>query len=243
MVKMRKVLLALSAVVTVGSANAALILDQSHTAGGGVVYPAIEDLGSYSQTAQQTFTFGLTGELTRIDLALGKRSEFGDVGTGTLAIKTLADVVLASLNFNVAALEEESSREEIPNSFTAFDLSAFDIFAAAGDMLKIVLSHDSPGWLTWDTSASRNGINDYAGGAATVFVFVSGVPSFSQPLPDFRFTTYVEVCEPFPGGGNTGGCFPGPGPFPAPEPTTYALMLAGLGAMGIAARRRNTSNR
>lgn len=50
-------------------------------------------------------------------------------------------------------------------------------------------------------------------------------------------------CSPFPGGGNTGGCFPGPGPFPAPEPSTYALMLAGLSAMGIAARRRKTSSR
>jgi hypothetical protein len=175
----------------VGLANAAPIVDQSNTLGGGVVYPAIEDTGLYSQTAQQTFTVGLTGELARIDLALGKRSEFGDVGTGTLAIKTLADVVLASLSFNVASLEEEAA-EETPNRFTAFDLSAFDIFASAGEVLKIVLSHDSPGWLTWDTSATRDGINDYAGGAATVFAFVSGDAAFLSIISRLSF---CHVCR------------------------------------------------
>lgn len=47
-----------------------------------------------------------------------------------------------------------------------------------------------------------------------------------------------DLCEPFPGGGSTEGCFPGPGPFPAPEPGTLALL--GLGIAGLAlARRRN----
>jgi hypothetical protein len=40
------------------------------------------------------------------------------------------------------------------------------------------------------------------------------------------------ACSQFPGGGSTGGCFPGPGPFPAPEP--HALLLLGLGLAVLA---------
>lgn len=49
-----------------------------------------------------------------------------------------------------------------------------------------------------------------------------------------------DICSPFPGGGNTGGCFQGPGPFPAPEPATLALVGAAL--LGVAATRRRRVN-
>jgi hypothetical protein len=46
-----------------------------------------------------------------------------------------------------------------------------------------------------------------------------------QPV---RFLVNGEPCSSFPGGGQTGGCFPGPGPFPASEPSTLALVASAL---------------
>jgi hypothetical protein len=50
----------------------------------------------------------------------------------------------------------------------------------------------------------------------------------------------VSHCSEFPGGGATGGCFPGPGPFPGrgvPEPTTLLLLGLGLAGLGFARKR------
>ena len=49
-------------------------------------------------------------------------------------------------------------------------------------------------------------------------------------------------CSEFPGGGSTGGCFPGPGTFPAPAPATLALVAIGLAGLGCS-RRRNAARR
>ncbi len=51
----------------------------------------------------------------------------------------------------------------------------------------------------------------------------------------FQFTI---DCSPFPGGGETEGCFPGPFPFPVPEPSTLMLMGIGLVGLGWMGRRR-----
>jgi hypothetical protein len=58
---------------------------------------------------------------------------------------------------------------------------------------------------------------------------------------DYPFNVWAvrdgDPCSAFPGGGATGGCFPGPGPFPAPD-SGSTLILLGMGVAGLAAARR-----
>ena len=68
-----------------------------------------------------------------------------------------------------------------------------------------------------------------------IFAATSERPMLESPT--FSGNWEVE-CSPFPGGGSTGGCFPGPGPFPAPEPGVIALIAAGLLGIGLVAGRR-----
>src|SRR4029434_5391066 len=75
-------------------------------------------------------------------------------------------------------------------------------------------------------------------GAGTDLGVIAGLPTGGQMVMS---TIFVPACEPFPGGGSTGGCFPGPGPFPAPEPATLALLGLGLAGLGFSHRRRKKS--
>jgi hypothetical protein len=61
-------------------------------------------------------------------------------------------------------------------------------------------------------------------------------------LGSHTFSGNWEVqCSPFPGGGSTGGCFPGPGSFPLPEPGTLALLGIALAGFGFTLRKRTLS--
>ena len=76
---------------------------------------------------------------------------------------------------------------------------------------------------------------------------------FEQSRGDFGFEDFtagwyfsgqvmidsLTVCSEFPGGGDTGGCFPGSFPFPVPIPATVWLFgTALIGLVGFSSRRK-----
>jgi hypothetical protein len=69
-----------------------------------------------------------------------------------------------------------------------------------------------------------------------IFAATADRPMLASPT--FSGNWEVIPCSPFPGGGSTGGCFPGPFPFPAPEPHTLVLLALGLLALGFPRPKR-----
>jgi MYXO-CTERM domain-containing protein len=73
-----------------------------------------------------------------------------------------------------------------------------------------------------------------------IFAATADRPMLASPT----FSGNWEVqCSPFPGGGSTGGCFPGPGPFPADEPGSAALLAFALLLLVASRRRRGFHSR
>jgi hypothetical protein len=67
-----------------------------------------------------------------------------------------------------------------------------------------------------------------------IFAATDDRPMLASPT----FSGNWEVaCSQFPGGGSTGGCFPGPGPFPLSEPGVLSLIVLGLAGVGFANKR------
>lgn len=85
-------------------------------------------------------------------------------------------------------------------------------------------------------------VNDFGGASLAISYLRFPIPGFGPDGIGFTMNSFsVSYCDPFPGGGSTGGCFPGPGPFPAPEPGTLALLGLGLAGLGVMRRRRKAA--
>lgn len=109
------------------------------------------------------------------------------------------------------------------NSILAIDVSGFNFDVLPGDTFSLVFRATSPGSAAW---MYRYGFpvslaSPYAGG--TSFRSFNGGASFIPSAEDFFFSTYVDEEE-----------------VEVPEPA--ALSLLGLGALGIAVRRRTAKS-
>jgi hypothetical protein len=99
-----------------------------------------------------------------------------------------------------------------------------------------------------NAAGSGAGLADVTGGLAAMHFDTNSVASSFGGMADVQLgSSFSNVFQPHPeecGGAATGpACLTGSADFrgvvnPIPEPSTYALMLAGLGVMGFIARRR-----
>lgn len=198
------------------AAHAVPILDQASIPETGAIPLPNEGFGPGGiAVLSQTFTAGLSGTLTRIDLALvGSPFERADGGF-TVSLRTPASVELFSayLDYSTPPNVFGASWTDIPS----FDLSAAAIAVAVGQQFWIVVSADAvqdPSGVSWLHGAGGAPLS-YAGGAGYVSFF-GGPPTATGR--DMGFRTYVDTA--------------------VPEPATWALMLAGFGLAGGALRRR-----
>jgi hypothetical protein len=167
-------------------------------------------------TLAQTFTVGITGLLTQVDLGIFNPNDtsrgdlyFPDPLTielrGTSAAAPNTDV-LYSWSVPVADVTLERT------ALTSFSLTGLDV--VAGQTLAIVLSTGSDGNYGWSYACC------YDGGEAFV-------PSPNTVPGDFIFRTYVDPAQPAP----------------TPEPATWVLLGLGLATVSMVSRRSSRPSR
>jgi hypothetical protein len=176
-----------------------------------------------TQNLAQTFTVGITGTLTEVDVSV-ERFNF-DPPTGTLYLQirgTTGGVPNADPSYLLQASVSESTLPLAPNfGFVSFDVSSAGLQVTQGEQLAIVLlAPDFANPVNW---IGVQGDQYPAGGA-----FVEQEPDFGWvPSPvsgaDLGFQTFVS---------------------PVPEPSTLVMSsLAGLAGLTIAARSRSARGR
>jgi hypothetical protein len=182
-------------------------------------------IGQVSSSIGQTFTVGLTGTLTGIDVFIAELATETTTGgltldvrsvSGSGAVEPLAANALASATIPDASVPFRATSSPF---FTPIlvDLSAAGLAVTAGDILAFVLTRvngdDDPYYVQTDFDAG------YLGGTR-VSQLADGDAFFPSASTDLTFRTYVETA----------------GSAPVPLPST--LVLIGLGLAGFGWNRR-----
>jgi hypothetical protein len=150
--------------------------------------------------AGQTFTVGMSGRLTRVDLDLYRHGDTAqnllvDIRRTTSSILPVQanSPVLAAVSLPASTISSDFFPDSI--QWTSVDLSSFGIQVQAGDRLAIVLRNTDPedhGY-EWRTQNAAD-MNPYAGGELCQRPVAGSWYSF--PSADFSFRTFVTVPEP-----------------------------------------------
>lgn len=187
-------LLSVVAVLFLSGASNGDILDQSSPAGN-LSFFVNEELDQ-----AQTFTVGLSGQLTQFDLFIGRAAATTDdllidirQITGAAGPPTEPN---AGSNIVVTVTASAVSVPTTP-SWNIFDISASNIPVLAGEEYAIALrsASDDPVGYTWLATAA----DPYAGGSSYQRLVTTGAPwqdsSFTKDV-DLPFRTFVAIPEP-----------------------------------------------
>jgi len=197
------------------------ILDQA--------YSASAPLGGYpvsrTVTLGQTFTVGVTGILSRIDLQLSRTSTPPTVPLTVELLTTNLDGspatgptnILASITLDPLLIRHDP----LTTLFTEIELEDQSFAVTSGQMLAIVLSANtvSPGNRFFWTSTAQNSNSVYEPGTAYYFHHLFDIGLEPRSLEDRGFRTFVR---------------------PIPEPSTF--ILAVIAGVFLAQQRRWLSN-
>ena len=216
-IRVRVAFLAILVTTLPGPAAALPILDQEYD-------PTIDRLLGIGQVEgqadpdidlAQTFTVGITGILTSVEVLIRRESGITedllfDIRTIAGGVPTEADAganVLANTSLSAAGIP-------LASEFVSVDLSSFGLAVTAGEVLSIVLQSDgaNPAYL-WSGTAA----DGYAGGGTfRRFLSIPATWGTTGAASDLAFRTFVE---------------------PVPEPSTALLLMAGILGLGTLPRR------
>ncbi len=228
---MFKGLTIVAALLSAASAQAAVVLDQDNL----MTLPGIGSptysgtIGTATDYRQaQVVRAGVTGYLDHIDLQIRRP---GNV-TGALDVELIYASNFTQLPTTVGVPAATIAAASIPTSVSgaviSVDVRSANFFVSPGVKFAILLRADTPGnlsrygWLFGELDDNGNTVftRDYPGGQNNLFN-VYGPDEWGVSGLDRGFATYVDV---------TGT--------QVPEPASWALLIAGFGLAGAAARRR-----
>ena len=212
--------LATTSMVTVsgGSATAGVLLDQSFDP---QPNPTLSASANSAVDAAQTFTVGVTGTLSSIDLFLAR---YSSTPVGNFTIELLSTTNGTPNEGSSAILFQESFPETSLTTTDAFfgvDVSAAGIHVAIGDVYAIALFYNGIPGIEWrgDASGYFKPLYTHGDGFARLHSGSNTWQSFTSSqgfTGDYGFMTYVNSASSAS----------------VPEPSTLALLS--LGAIGLA---------
>jgi hypothetical protein len=222
---MKRLLLCLTFSLLSTVASAALVVDQEFVQHNGIGSFA-SPLSSVYGLNSQTFTVGVTGKLSAVDVFVCSINPPGvplqvDIRSTVAGKPSGSGGVLTSAVVQHADVLKASDLPEVPGGYNVWNAPLLKvtlppISVTAGDVLALTLGANSPGVTYYWIRPSVISINDppvpdYAGGA----MWLEDGGDFVPTLSDGTFRTYVDV---------------------VPEPSSALLLLAS--AIGFAGMRR-----